>query len=65
MIDKIEIGISGKTRLSMDLPRLIDTRMLIQANAGGAFNNALGKLRTLELISGKAELKASDELMGE
>ena len=31
--------------------------------SGGGFNNALGKLRTLELIQGRGELKASDELM--
>lgn len=29
---------------------------------GGGFNNALGKLRTLELISGKTDLRASDAL---
>lgn len=34
-----------------------------EANGGG-FNNALGKLRTLELISGRVELKASDALFG-
>lgn len=32
-----------------------------EANGGG-FNNALSRLRTLELISGRGELKASDEL---
>jgi uncharacterized protein len=32
-----------------------------QANGGG-FNNALGRLRALELIEGKAKLKASDQL---
>lgn len=31
------------------------------ANSGG-FNNALGKLRTLELIGGRGELKAADSL---
>ncbi len=31
------------------------------ANSGG-FNNALGKLRTLELIEGRGEIKASDSL---
>lgn len=30
--------------------------------SGGGFNNALGKLRTLELISRGAEIKASDDL---
>jgi hypothetical protein len=29
---------------------------------GGGFKNALGRLRTLELIEGKAKLKASDQL---
>lgn len=29
---------------------------------GGGFNNALSRLRTLELIEGKAKLKASDQL---
>lgn len=29
---------------------------------GGGYNNALGKLRTLELIEGRAELKASEAL---
>ena len=31
---------------------------------GGGFNNALGKLRTLELIKGKTELRASATLVG-
>lgn len=30
--------------------------------SGGGFNNALSRLRTLELIQGRGELKASDEL---
>jgi uncharacterized protein len=29
---------------------------------GGGFNNALGRLRTLELIQGRGELRASDNL---
>lgn len=29
---------------------------------GGGFRNALGKLRTLELIRGRGELRASEEL---
>jgi hypothetical protein len=29
---------------------------------GGAFNNALGRLRSLELIRGRGEIKASDDL---
>ena len=31
---------------------------------GGAFNNALGRLRSLELIKGRGEIKASDDLFG-
>jgi len=34
-----------------------------EANGGG-FNNALGRLRTLELVQGRGELKASDDLFG-
>jgi hypothetical protein len=30
---------------------------------GGGFNNALGKLRTLELIEGRSELRASAMLL--
>jgi hypothetical protein len=37
------------------------TRSGYEANGGG-FNNALSRLRTLELISGRAELKASEDL---
>ena len=29
---------------------------------GGGFNNALSRLRTLELIEGRGEVKASDDL---
>ena len=32
-----------------------------EANGGG-FNNALGRLRTLELVHGRGELRASDNL---
>jgi hypothetical protein len=32
-----------------------------EANGGG-FNNALGRLRTLELVQGRREIKASDNL---
>lgn len=32
---------------------------------GGGFNNALSRLRTLELISGRGELRASDDLFDE
>jgi hypothetical protein len=31
---------------------------------GGGFNNAISRLRTLELISGRQELRASDDLFG-
>ena len=34
-----------------------------EANGGG-FNNALGRLRTLELVHGRGELRASDDLFG-
>jgi hypothetical protein len=34
-----------------------------EANGGG-FNNALGRLRTLELVQGRGELRASDNLFG-
>jgi uncharacterized protein len=30
--------------------------------SGGGFNNALGRLRTLELVQGRGELRASDNL---
>jgi hypothetical protein len=29
---------------------------------GGGFNNALGRLRTLELVQGRGEIRASDNL---
>ena len=29
---------------------------------GGGFNNALGRLRTLELVQGQGEIRASDDL---
>ena len=32
-----------------------------EANGGG-FNNALGRLRTLELVHGRRQLRASDDL---
>lgn len=32
-----------------------------EANGGG-FNNALGRLRTLELVQGRGEVRASDNL---
>lgn len=31
---------------------------------GGGFNNALGRLRTLELIDGRSDLRASEDLFG-
>lgn len=30
---------------------------------GGGFNNALGRLRTLELVQGRGEMEASDNLL--
>ena len=41
----------------------IAARAGYEANGGG-FNNALGRLRTLELVQGRGELKASDDLFG-
>jgi hypothetical protein len=43
------------------------TKQEVAANAGyevngGGFNNALGRLRTLELVQGRGEIKASDNL---
>jgi hypothetical protein len=43
------------------------TKEQVAANAGyepsgGGFNNALGRLRTLELVQGRGELRASDNL---
>jgi len=32
--------------------------------SGGGFNNALSRLRTLELVSGRGELRASEDLFG-
>lgn len=32
--------------------------------AGGGFNNAISRLRTLELVEGRGDLKASDDLFG-
>ena len=34
-----------------------------EANGGG-FNNALGRLRTLELLEGRGEIRASQNLFG-
>lgn len=31
---------------------------------GGGFNNALSRLRTVELVKGRGELKASEDLFG-
>jgi hypothetical protein len=36
--------------------------LTIYSSNGGGFNNALGRLRTLELIEGSREIKASDHL---
>jgi len=45
------------------------TKEEVAANAGyepsgGGFNNALGRLRTLELVQGRGELRASDNFFG-
>jgi hypothetical protein len=51
----------GPGRVVLDLDRLVTSRLLIQAsNGGGGFNNALGRLRTVELIVGSRELRASE-----
>jgi hypothetical protein len=34
------------------------------SSAGGGFRNALSRLRTLELIEGRADVRASDDLVG-
>jgi hypothetical protein len=39
----------------------VASRSGYEANGGG-FNNALGRLRTLELVQGRGELRASDNL---
>ncbi|MGO9265753.1 MAG: hypothetical protein ACLQBA_12865 [Candidatus Binataceae bacterium] len=39
----------------------IAARAGYEANGGG-FNNALGRLRTLELVQGRGEIRASDNL---
>lgn len=49
-MDKIAIGTSEKHNINIDLEILLRTRLLIQANSGGGFNNPLGRLRTLGLI---------------
>jgi hypothetical protein len=46
------------------------SKELVAVNAGyepsgGGFNNALSRLRTLELIEGRGDLKASDDLFGQ
>jgi hypothetical protein len=49
MKDQISIGkVVGDGALAIDLPKLIDTRLLIQANSGG------GKSGTLRLIAERA-----------
>lgn len=50
--------------LATNYPQALSKERLAQiagyAASGGGFNNALSKLRTLELIEGRGELKASD-----
>lgn len=49
-------------------PRAVSKEELADAAgyeaSGGGFNNALSRLRTLELITGRGEIKASDDLFG-
>lgn len=53
--------------LASSWPDHVGKRELAEAvgyeSSGGAFNNALGKLRTLQLINGSQRLRAADELL--
>jgi helicase HerA-like protein/uncharacterized protein DUF87 len=57
---------SALTVLVEAYPRSVDKETLAVAAgyeaSGGGFNNALSKLRTLELIAGRGELRASEDL---
>jgi hypothetical protein len=50
--------------LASNYPQALSKEQVAQiagyAASGGGFNNAISKLRTLELIQGRSELKASD-----
>jgi hypothetical protein len=68
-----EFGSSGAARMLRALadayPRPLTRAELSEASnvsaAGGSFDTYLSKLRTLELIEGKGELRASDEFFTE
>lgn len=70
LITRRELGSSGAGRMLVALanvyPRTMTRAELSEASqvsaAGGSFNTYLSKLRTLELVEGKTELRASDEL---
>lgn len=50
-----------------DAPRAVTKEALAEAtgyaSAGGGFNNALSRLRTLELINGSGEVRLSETLV--
>lgn len=48
-----KINIFKEKEIEIDLPTLIDSRFLVCANSGG-FNNAISKLRSLNLIKGSS-----------
>lgn len=57
------------TALAQSYPAALTKDQIAQRagydSGGGGFKNALGRLRTLELITGRGELKASDDLFSE
>ena len=68
-----QFGSSGAARMLRALaeayPRALTRDELSEASnvsaAGGSFDTYLSKLRTLELVEGRGELRASDELFEE
>jgi hypothetical protein len=57
-MDATTIGIHPQS-LAISSPKLRHYQAGYEANGGG-FNNAPGSLRTLELVEGRGEIKASD-----
>jgi hypothetical protein len=60
---------SGERRILTALAQYAEGRSKVQvavltgyAATGGGFNNAVGRLRTLDLVQGRGELRASDNL---
>lgn len=47
---KVYLGTAGDRPLTLDVDRLIESKLLIQANTGGYFSNSIGPLATLGLI---------------